>query len=177
MRILLLFFISFYSISAISQIRLFRGREKEPFLVAKNVKHSRWYHEDKPLKITYTDSNGNIVKAKGRLVINDSINIELHRFNGRRVSVINPDNIISIERWSGPDWISAGIVAGVGTLIGVPTFIALGKGNNNLALLAPALLTFAIGAFLFYDVPIIIASKLLSVRSQKNGYSYYIDYN
>jgi hypothetical protein len=86
-------------------------------LVAKNNKHIRRYEDNDVLKIYYRDS-GQIVKAKGRLFIYDTSQVQLIPYGRKNIVTINASAITSIGLWRRGAKITAAVVGGIGAIAG-----------------------------------------------------------
>ena len=94
-------------------------------LVAKNSKHARLYENKTVLKIHYK-RDGIILKAKGRLLINNNDQIQLIPYGKKNIININTTDITSIGLWKRGSKITAVVI---GVTAGVFTLGMMGKGD------------------------------------------------
>jgi hypothetical protein len=175
MRLLLIICYCFTCMIAFSQRGILNKHLRVQYsLVAQNNKHKHWYYDNNPLKIYYKDSAGNIIKATGRLFVNDSLNIELDRRNGKIISIINPANITRIQRWTKPAWKAVGALSAAGLLLGIPVYINRNNNNPNPGLLPNIVFGLIDVYFIAADIPVILISSALSIKRQSKGYHFYI---
>ncbi|MDQ2752132.1 MAG: hypothetical protein M3R72_03820 [Bacteroidota bacterium] len=148
-------------------------------LIATNEKKTRRYVNADVLKMRYYH-NGEIIKAKGRLLIDSMSVVEIIPYRRKPIVFIPTDSIFSISRWHRKDKIVLAIAAGAGIVAGVLPVISLSKtavgaGESNAYLpilfLIPVVLD---GYFIIIAAPIVFISEWSSLRSQKRGYHFYI---
>lgn len=148
-------------------------------LVAKNNKHVHKYENGELLKIVYRDS-GNILKAKGRLLINNDTQIQLLPFHKKDIITINLTDISSIGLWRRNLKITSIILGGTGlaTLgLGALMIQSQSPGVEDVNIIAFGLIVYSV-LILWYEVvaiPTIFLSEQLSIRSEKKGYHFFIE--
>ncbi|HEY5464916.1 MAG TPA: hypothetical protein VIJ95_16760 [Hanamia sp.] len=148
-------------------------------LVAKNNKHVHKYENGEPLKIVYRDS-GNILKAKGRLLINNDTQIQLLPFHKKDIITINLTDISSIGLWRRNLKITSIILGGTGlATLGVGALMIQPQslGVDDVNIIAFGLIVYS-ALILWYEVvaiPTIFLGEQLSIRSEKKGYHFFIE--
>ena len=180
MKLLLTFCMIFYLLNGYAQ-------KKEDYLlvnsdltlVAKNNKHVHKYENGELLKIVYRDS-GNILKAKGRLLINNDTQIQLLPFHKKDIITINLTDISSIGLWRRNLKITSIILGGTGlATLGVAALMIQPQslGVDDVNIIAFGLIVYS-ALILWYEVvaiPTIFLGEQLSIRSEKKGYHFFIE--
>lgn len=180
MKLLLTFCMIFYLLNGYAQ-------KKEDYLlvnsdltlVAKNNKHVHKYENGELLKIVYRDS-GNILKAKGRLLINNDTQIQLLPFQKKDIITINLTDISSIGLWRRNLKITSIILGGTGlATLGVAALMIQPQslGVDDVNIIAFGLIVYS-ALILWYEVvaiPTIFLGEQLSIRSEKKGYHFFIE--
>ena len=180
MKLLLTFCMIFYLLNGYAQ-------KKEDYLlvnsdltlVAKNNKHVHKYENGELLKIVYRDS-GNILKAKGRLLINNDTQIQLLPFHKKDIITINLTDISSIGLWRRNLKITSIILGCTGlATIGVAALMIQPQslGVDDVNIIAFGLIVYS-ALILWYEVvaiPTIFLGEQLSIRSEKKGYHFFIE--
>ena len=180
MKLLLTFCMIFYLLNGYAQ-------KKEDYLlvnsdltlVAKNNKHVHKYENGELLKIVYRDS-GNILKAKGRLLINNDTQIQLLPFQKKDIITINLTDISSIGLWRRNLKITSIILGGTGlATLGVAALMNQPQslGVDDVNIIAFGLIVYS-AFILWYEVvaiPTIFLGEQLSIRSEKKGYHFFIE--
>ncbi|MEO6837198.1 MAG: hypothetical protein ABI261_08440 [Ginsengibacter sp.] len=177
MKLLLILCMIFYLGNGYSQKKQdYLLVNSELTLVAKNNKHVYKYENGEPLKIVYRDS-GNILKAKGRLLINNDTQIQLLPFHNKDIITINLTDISSIGLWRRNLKITSIILGGTG----VATLVLAASMNQSQSLgfniIEFGLIVYS-ALILWYEVvaiPTIFLSEQLSIRSEKKGYHFFIE--
>jgi NADH:ubiquinone oxidoreductase subunit K len=149
------------------------------YLVAKNDKRIRKYNNGRVLKIYYKDSISNsILKAKGRLYIINENEVRMIPFGRKDIVSINVHSIISIGVWARNAKISTAVNAGLG--IAAVSLALSTKGNNydsagNIILFIPLAIAILELYYVGISIPIFILKELISKRSVKQGYHFYVE--
>ncbi len=149
-------------------------------LIASNEKKTRHYVNGDILKIRF-HHNGEIIKAKGKLLIDSNGVVEMIPYGRKPIVFIPADSIFSISRWHRKGKIALAIAAGSGIVAGILPVIALsntavkaGESNAYLPILflIPVVLD---GYFIIIATPIVFISEWASLRSQKRGYHFHVE--
>jgi len=149
------------------------------YLVARNNKHTRRYDNGRILKIYYKDSISNrILKAKGRLYIINENEVRMIPFGKKDIVSINIRSITSIGIWARNAKINTAVNTGLGI---AATALALSmKGNNydsagNIILFIPLGIAVTELYYVGISIPAFILRELISKRSVKQGYHFYVE--
>ena len=133
-------------------------------LVAKNSKHARLYENETVLKIHYK-RDGKILKAKGRLLINNKDQIQLIPYGKKKIITINTTDITGIGLWKRGSKITAGVI---GVTAGVFTLRMMGKGDEITGI-GVAFLAGITALYEVIEIPAFLLNEKLSIRSEKKG--------
>lgn len=149
-------------------------------LVATNEKKTRSYVNGDILKIRY-HQNGEIIKAKGKLLIDSAGVVEMIPYSNKPVVAILTDSIVSISRWKRKDKMILGIAAGTGVVLTAAAIAASasssvkgGKNDNVLPLFLLIAISIDAG-YVAIATPVVLISEWLSLRSAVDGYHFYIE--
>lgn len=147
-------------------------------LAADNGKHARRYTNLRTLKIRYLQ-DGHIVRAKGRLMIDNLHELQLIPYGHKDIVIINPDSIVRITPWHRKGKIGAAVVAGTGlaALAGVSLLTPPDRPYVTDGPATGFVLMMYAAAALWYEaivVPAILLGEWLFVRSVKKGYHFSI---
>ena len=148
-------------------------------LVASNGLKNHHYVSGKDLKIHYYH-NGEIVKAKGRLLIDGNDSLKLLPYGRKPPTFINTDSITSVSRWNRKGKKTLAILTGAGVAalaLAAATLPAEASGLADGNLLTFTILLYAAldGYYLAIVAPIVFISEWLSIRSEKKGYHFSIE--
>ena len=150
-------------------------------LVAKNNKHSATYWNGDNLKIFYYEGV-NTIKAKGRLFVKDTGEIQVIPFGRKDVISIKLNTIKSVGRWSRNGKIAAAVIGGTGAAaIGLALAMEppARPGVAEANIIGLGLLVYSV-IVLWYEIvaiPSLILKEIISLRSEKKGYHFYITPN
>ncbi|HEY5407366.1 MAG TPA: hypothetical protein VIJ92_09765 [Ginsengibacter sp.] len=149
------------------------------YLVAKNNKHIRRYDNGRILKIYYKDSISNcILKAKGRLYIINENEVRMIPFGRKDIVSIGVHSIISIGIWARNAKISTAVNAGLG-IAAISLVLSMADSHYDSAgnIIGFGLVLFAITELYYVgiSIPIFILKELISKRSVKRGYHFYVE--
>src|ERR1019366_6858482 len=117
---------------------------------------------------------------KGRLFMYDAGQVQLVPYGRKEVVTINTNDIISIGQWRRSGKITAAVVGGTGVAaislaasMQQPSRPGVAEGN----ILGLGLVIYAV-VILWYEIikiPSIFSTEILSIRSEKKGYHFFIE--
>ncbi len=147
-------------------------------LVAKNKKHSTTYGNGDNLKIFYYEG-ANVIKAKGRLFVKDTGEIQLLPFGRKDVVSINRNTIKSVGRWSRNGKIAAAVIGGtgaaaIGLALAMEQPATPGVADANIIGLGLFVYSVIVLWYEIVAIPSLILREVISLRSEKKGYHFYI---
>lgn len=152
-------------------------KQNNSVLIAQNDKHSRAYKNGKTVKIHYHYKNS-FRKAKGRISIVNENEIQIIPYGKKHIISINPDSIISIGIWLRTGKIITAVSAGLG--IASISLAALGANNShydsagNIIFFGFVMIALVELYYVGISIPVILLRELISKRSDKKGYHFYV---
>ncbi len=143
-------------------------------LIAANDKQTRRYFDGDVLKICF-HQNGEIVKAKGRLLIDSMGAVEINPYGRKLIVLIPTDSIVSISRWHHTGKIVSASLAGAGLIFAGLSIAASTPNASALAVILFYVPATFLGAGFIVTTSVVFISEWASLRSQKRGYHFHVE--